>query len=189
MPDGTDRPEQKEAISMADDILCGKELYDENGYLKNVSTVEDAKAVMRHCSPERTRRMIGACKESMIILSVCGVGVLGLLLYLMGTEILNNASPVLMIWLFALPIAIPVVVQSWKIHEEREKNDAIISGAYFEGKSDAQIIDEANEDFVRLLNNLKDIKAAIALRKGAEEEAKARKRSGFHFPFGRPGSK
>ena len=174
---------------MADDIRCAKELYDEDNNLKYVSTVEDARAVMRHCSPGRTDFKIRAFKEGIFVYGLCGLGALGLLAPLTGIKHFTISTPVILILIPVFPFAVSFAVESVRIHKARKKNDAIMSGAYFEGKSDRQIINEANRDFVRFLNNLKVIEANIASWERAEGKTRAQKRTGFRFPFGRPRSK
>ena len=156
---------------MADDIRRAKELYDKDGFLKYVSTLEDAKAVMRHCSPGYSDSKIKACKEGIFLYGMCGVGVLSLLMSLTDLEQLFFSTSALIFSVCVLPFMVSFAVESYFIQEHREKNDAIMSGAYFEGKSEQQIIDEANQ-YVWVLNRLKVIEARIASMEWEERQLK-----------------
>jgi hypothetical protein len=63
-------------------------------------------------------------------------------------------SSIIAIPLFLAPAVGTVIYEACKTLKEKKKNASIVNGDYFEGKSEQEIVREANSDFVNYHNNI-----------------------------------
>ncbi len=126
-----------------------KKLKNEDGRYDNVSTFEEAKRVMQDYSPQKTEFLKKANLEKAFIGGICGIGVTGAVVGLVGLP-LTVLFPAA-----AVPVAAFAIKAACDTAKAKKKNQAIESGEYFEGKKEADVISEANYDYVRHNNFMK----------------------------------
>ena len=118
----------------------------------NVESFEEAKKVMQDISPKLTEKLKKANIESIFVLGVCGMGAGGLALSLTGVPTAGVLLPVTL-----GPALAASIRAACRILKDNKKNKDILDGKYFEGKSEEEIVREANQDYVRVANNLEQI--------------------------------
>lgn len=129
-----------------------------------VENFEEAKRVMQELSPGKTEILKKANLDSIFIY---GLGLLGTEGLLFGA---TKISPKAIIPLLAAPFIATTIRAACKTLKEKKKNEAILNGEYFVGKSEEEIIREANDKYVSFTNNYEQIEEN--LRSG--ENAKSR---------------
>ena len=137
----------------------------ELGLRENVSSFEEAKKVMQEISPARTEFLKKANLESIYMFGLMGTGGVGLASVLIGGIPAGVLIPAAI-----APFAITSIKAACNIIKNKKKNESIMSGDYFEGKSEKEIIREANEDYIREANNGKVFDQIMNPQKESELE-------------------
>ena len=120
--------------------------------MKRVSTYEEAVKLMQYYSPIKTQRLQERLKGACYVVSPIVMGIVGLILCLVDK--LLPLHPILMAVLFFSPAPFIIIREIRQAKADRKKNEEILSGAYFSGKSEASIISEANIEYAAYYNNL-----------------------------------
>ena len=128
------------------------EFFNDNGRMKRVSTYEEAVKLMQYYSPIKTQGLQEQHKSSCYVVSLIVMGIVGLILVLVDK--LFPLHPILMVVLFFSPAPFVIIREIRQAKADRKKNEEILSGAYFSGKSEASIISEANYEYAAYYNNL-----------------------------------
>ena len=129
---------------------------------KVTNDFEEAKRVMQDYSPEKTERLKKANLES-IFLSGSGVGALGL-------SAAGALVPEVVLPLALSSFGLSAIVSACRILKDKKKNNDIMSGKYFEGKSEDKIIKEANKDYVVFANRMEALEQMRAERQAESEK-------------------
>ena len=114
----------------------------EDGRYNQVGSFEEAKKVMQDYSPQKTEFLKKMNLERAFIGSLCGIGATGGLFAVLGVpaSVLLPAS--------LIPVGVSTIHAVCNQIKANKKNKEIASGDYFEGKREADIIYEANKDYV-----------------------------------------
>ena len=132
-----------------------KNLIAANGDYLRVQTYEDAVEAMKYITRIQASRDIESERKTMKLYSLINFGVAALAGGLL--EMIGLPSPVCLILTLAaavIAIACTAVKCSGKIREIKAKSEAVLTGEYFNGKPEQQIIREANESYIARMNNL-----------------------------------
>ena len=132
---------------------------------KLTNDFEEAKRVMQDYSPEKTERLKKANLESIFLYGLAGSGVGAL-----GLSAAGALVPEVVLPLALSSFGLSAIVSACRILKDKKKNDAIMSGKYFEGKSEDKIIKEANKDYVVFANRMEALEQMRAERQAESEK-------------------